>query len=77
LGRSLLGSANQTIHFLTDRHGPADFDDIPRPSCLSARRSSRRDRDRGCADPTNVGAGLQPPVRAAEVGKKKISLAEG
>ena len=29
LGRSLLGSANQTIHFLTDRHGPADFDDIP------------------------------------------------
>jgi anaerobic ribonucleoside-triphosphate reductase activating protein len=34
LGRSLLGSANQTIHFLTDRHSPADFDNIPEAELL-------------------------------------------
>jgi hypothetical protein len=34
LGHSLLGSANQTIHFLTDRHGPGDCDDIPEAELL-------------------------------------------
>ncbi len=29
LGRGLLGSANQRIHLLTDRHKPADFDEVP------------------------------------------------
>ncbi len=29
LGEGLLGSANQTVHFLTDRHGMADIGEVP------------------------------------------------
>lgn len=36
LGRSLLGSANQTIHFLTERHSQADLDDLPEAELLIA-----------------------------------------
>jgi anaerobic ribonucleoside-triphosphate reductase activating protein len=28
-GRGLLGSANKTVHFLTDRYGPADLGEVP------------------------------------------------
>jgi anaerobic ribonucleoside-triphosphate reductase activating protein len=29
LGRGLIGSANKTIHYLTSRYNPADFNDLP------------------------------------------------
>ncbi len=29
LGEGLLGSANQTVHFLTDRYGMADIGEVP------------------------------------------------
>ncbi len=29
LGRGLIGSANKTAHFLTDRYGPADLEAVP------------------------------------------------
>lgn len=34
VGRDLLGSANQTIHLLTDRHAPTDFLTIPKKEII-------------------------------------------
>jgi anaerobic ribonucleoside-triphosphate reductase activating protein len=29
MGQGLIGSANKTVHFITDRYGPADLENIP------------------------------------------------
>ena len=38
--RGLLASANQQIHFLTSRYGPADFEDLPRGEIILHRDGS-------------------------------------
>ena len=40
LGRGLLGSSNQRIHFLTPRYTPADFQNLPRGEIILHRDGS-------------------------------------